>query len=136
MVIIVKRLPGWHHRLNCLQGRLVAANRACKALLQHSNLLRLEQSAQTGSPDGAQRNPGMAKLESGNSPDSGVPRLHPGYKDLTFVWRPSTSCISNRPASLSTSQLAARSAPLAKVMRDAALWVISTISPAPANITV
>jgi hypothetical protein len=49
---------------------------------------------------------------------------------------PSTSCISYRPASRPISQTAARMAPPAKVIRLEALWVISILSPSPANNTV
>src|SRR5690606_8787909 len=48
----------------------------------------------------------------------------------------STSCISNSPLSWAASQMAERTAPLAKVMRLEALWVISTRSPSVANSTV
>src|SRR3989338_5467482 len=46
-----------------------------------------------------------------------------------------TSCMSYSPAGRSCSQSAARTAPLAKVMRLEALWVISTRSPSAANST-
>ena len=48
----------------------------------------------------------------------------------------STSCISYKPADCWPSHTAARTAPLAKVNRLDALWVISTRSPISANITV
>ncbi len=49
---------------------------------------------------------------------------------------PSTSCMSYRPAGFWSSHKAARTAPLAKVIRLEALWVISTRSPSAAKSTV
>src|SRR5690606_27320116 len=48
----------------------------------------------------------------------------------------SKACMSNSRRSWAASQMAERTAPLAKVMRLEALWVISTRSPSVANSTV
>jgi len=50
--------------------------------------------------------------------------------------RPSTSCISYSAGARPFSHEAERTAPLAKVIRLEALWVISTRSPSAANSTV
>src|SRR5690554_683860 len=59
-----------------------------------------------------------------------------GFSGKDQSLRPSTSCMSYKPAALPSSHKAARIAPLAKVIRLLALWVISMRSPSVANSTV
>lgn len=54
----------------------------------------------------------------------------------TAYLKPSTSCMSYRPDVFSARKRAALRAPMANVARLDALWVISTRSPMPANMTV